>query len=70
MSIDELLTSRLIVLRNDFLDFDMLDAMVASALNKLLNTKIHFRKGVNVEERRAQKHDRFFTRTTNCVHDL
>ena len=37
----------------------MLDAMVASALKKLLNTHIHFRKRVSVEEQRAQKHDRF-----------
>ena len=43
-SIDELMTSRSIVVRTDFLDFDMLDAMIASALKKLLNTHIHFRK--------------------------
>ena len=40
-SIDELMTSRSIVGRTDFLDFDMLDAMMASALKKLLNTQIH-----------------------------
>ena len=43
-SIDELMTSRSIVGRTDFPDFDMLDAMVASALKKVLNTHIHFRK--------------------------
>ena len=37
----------------------MLDAMIASALKKLLNTQIHFRKRSSVEEQRAQKHDRF-----------
>ena len=37
----------------------MLDAMIASALKKLLNTHIHFRKRVSVEEQRAQKSDRF-----------
>ena len=37
----------------------MLDAMFASALKKLLNTQIHFRKRVSVEEQRAQKYDRF-----------
>ena len=42
-SIDELVTSRSIV-GKDFLDFDMLDAMIASALKKLLNTQIHVRK--------------------------
>ena len=53
-SFDEVLTSR-----TDFPDFDMLDAMIASALKKLLNTQIHFRKRVSVEEQRAQTHDRF-----------
>ena len=43
-SIDELRTSRSIVGRTDFPDFDMLDAIIASALKKLLNTHIHFRK--------------------------
>ena len=53
------MTSRSIVVRNDFPDFDMLDAMIASALEKILNTQVHFRKRVSVEEQRAQKHDRF-----------
>ena len=51
-SIDELLTSRSIMERTDFTDYDMLDAMIASALNTLL-THVHFRKGVSVEEQRA-----------------
>ena len=38
-----------------FLDFDMLDAMTASAMNKLLNTQTQFRKRASVEEQRAQK---------------
>ena len=58
-SIDGLVTSRSIVKRTDFRDFDMLDAMVASALKKLLNTQIHFRKRASVEEQRPQKHDQF-----------
>ena len=58
-SIDELMTSRSIAGRNDFPDFDMLDAMIASALKRLLDKHIHFRKRVSVEEQRAQKHDRF-----------
>ena len=37
----------------------MLDAMIASVLKTLLNTQMHFRKRVSVEEQRAQKHDRF-----------
>ena len=46
-SIDELMTSRSIVGRTDFPDSDMLDAMIASALKKLLNTQIHFRNRVS-----------------------
>ena len=41
-SIDEFMPSRSIVEGTDFPDFDMLDAMIASALKKLLNTQIHF----------------------------
>ena len=37
-SIDELMTSRSIMERTDFPDYDMLDAMIASALKRLLNT--------------------------------
>ena len=59
-SIDELVTSRSIVGRTDFPDYDMLNAMIASALKKLLNTHVHFRKRVTVEEQRTQKYDRFF----------
>ena len=58
-STDNLVTSRSIVERTDFPDFDMLDAMIAYALKKLLNTQIHVRKRVSVEEQRAQKYDRF-----------
>ena len=59
-SIDELMTSRSIAGRTDFPDYDMLDAMIASALKKLLNTHVHFRKRVSVQEQRAQTYDRFF----------
>ena len=38
-SIDELVTSRSITGRPYFPDFDMLDAMIASALKKLLSTR-------------------------------
>ena len=69
-SIDELMTQGSIVWRTDFLDFDVLDAMIASALKKLLNTQTHFRKSVSVEEQRAQKTQPILTRKTNCFHDL
>ena len=57
-SMDDLFTSRSITGRNDIPDFDMLDAMIASVLKKLL-TRVHFRKRISVEEQRAQKDDRF-----------
>ena len=48
------MTSQSIPGRRESPDYDMLDAMIASALKKLL-THVHFRKRVNVEELRAQK---------------
>ena len=53
-SIDELLTSRSITRRTDFSDYDLLDAMIASALKKLLINCVHFRKKASVEEQRAR----------------
>ena len=37
-----------------FTDYDMLDAMIASALKRLLDKHVRFRKRVSVEEERAQ----------------
>ena len=59
MSIGELMTSRSIFGRNDFPDYDMLNALIASALKRLLDKHIHFHKRVSVEEHRAQNYDRF-----------
>ena len=42
-SIDELMTSRSITGRTNFPDYDMLDAKIASALEKLL-AHVHFRE--------------------------
>ena len=58
-SIDEPMTSRSILGRNDFSNYDMFDAMIASALKRLLDTQIHFRNRVCIEEQRAQNYDRF-----------
>ena len=70
-SIDEVMTSRSIVGRTAFPNFDMLDEMIASALKKPLDRPVHFRKRViSVEEQRAQKIRPSLTRKTNCVHDL
>ena len=68
--IDELVTSRTITGQHKFLDFDMQDAMIASALKKLINTQSTFRKRVSVEEQRAQNSDRFLRGRQNCVHDV
>ena len=38
--------------RTDFPDFDTLDAMIASALQRLLDKHIHFRTRASVEEQR------------------
>ena len=69
-SIVELMTSRSITGRTDFPDYDLLDAMIVSALKKLLDTHVYFRKRVRVEEQRAQKYERFLMREANCIHDL
>ena len=53
------MTSRSIVGRSDFPDYDMLDAMMASALKRLVDKHVHSRKRVSFEEQRAQKYDRF-----------
>ena len=55
-SIGELMTSRSIAGRTDFRDYDMLDAMIASALKKLFDMHVHFRRRVSVEdlERKAE----------------
>ena len=59
-SIDELVSSRSITGQLDFPDIDMLDAMIAAALKKLLNTQSNFPKRASVEEQRAQNSDRIF----------
>ena len=41
-----------------FPNFEMLDAKIASALNKIIQNS-HFKKKVSLEEQRAQKEDRF-----------
>ena len=68
-SIDDLMTSQSITWRKVFSDNDMLDAMIASALKRLLDKHVHFRKRVSVEEQRAQKYDRFVRGRQNCLHD-
>ena len=58
-SIEELIPSRSFVARTDFTDCDMLNAMITSALKKLLDKHVRFRRRGSVQEQRAQKYDRF-----------
>ena len=41
-----------------FLEYEMLDARIASALNKIIQNS-YFKKKVSLEEQKAQKEDRF-----------
>ena len=58
-SIDELVTSRSNTGQPNFPDFNVLDAMIVSALKKLLHTQSNFRQRVSVEQQRAPNSDRF-----------
>ena len=40
-------------------DFELLDARIASALNKIIHNS-HFKRKISLEEQKAQKEDRFF----------
>ena len=56
-SLEELKSSRSVSGKN-FPNFEMLDAKIASALNKIIQNS-HFKKEVSLEEQKAQKQDRF-----------
>ena len=56
-SVDELKSSRSMK-GQDFQNFEMLDARIASALNKIIQNS-HCKKEVSLEEQKAQKEDRF-----------
>ena len=53
----ELKSSRSVAGKN-FQNFEMLDAKIASALNKIIQNS-QFKKKVSLEEQKAQKEDRF-----------
>ena len=57
-SVDDFKSSRSIQCYTHFLNFEMLDARIASALNKIIQNS-YFKKKVSLEEQRAQKEDRF-----------
>ena len=52
-SLDELKSSRSVA-GKDFPNFEMLDAKIASALNKIIQNS-NFKKKVSLEEQKAQK---------------
>ena len=56
-SADELKSSRSVIGKN-FPNFEMLDAKIASALNKNIQNS-NFKKNVSLEQLKAQKEDRF-----------
>ena len=47
----------------------MLDAKIASALNKIIQSP-QFKQKVRLEEQKVQKEDRFCKRKTDRFHDL
>ena len=57
-SVDDFKTSRSIQGHTHFPNFEMLDATIASALNKIIQNS-NFKKKVSVEEQKARKEDRF-----------
>ena len=68
-SFDELVTSRSITVRTDFPHYDMLDATIASALKKLLDTHVHFRKKSKCRRATRSNIRPILTSETNCLHD-
>ena len=56
-SVDELRTSSF-VRGIRMPDFEVLDARIASALNRIIH-KSHFKRRISLEEQKAQKEDRF-----------
>ena len=56
-SLEELKSSRSVCGKN-FPNFEMLDAKIASALNKIIQNS-QFKKKVSLEEQKAQKEDQF-----------
>ena len=58
-SVNDFKSSRSIRGYIHFQNFEMLDARIASALNKIIQNS-YFKKKVSLEEQKAQKEDRFF----------
>ena len=67
-SLDELKSSRSVCGKN-FPNFEMLDANIASALNKIIQNS-QSKKKVSLEEQKAPKRGSVSTRKTDLLHDL
>ena len=67
-SLEEFKSSRS-VCGKDCPNFEMLDAKIASALNKIIQNS-QFKKKVSLEEQKAQQRGPASTRKTDRVHDL
>ena len=67
-SMDELKPSRSVAGKN-YQNFEMLDAKIASALNKIIQNS-HFKKKDSLEEQKAQKRGPVSSRKTDRLHDL
>ena len=50
-------------------NFEVLDARIASALNKIIHNS-HFKRRISLEEQKAQKQDRFHRWQADCLLDL
>ena len=68
-SIDDLMTPQLITVRTDFPDNGMIDAMIASALKKII-TSVHFRKESKCRRTACSKVRQILTRKGDCLHVL
>ena len=69
-SIEELMTSQSITERQDFRDYDMLDAMIASALKKASLHAVTFPKKSKCRRAASSETRPIPSRKTGCVHDL
>ena len=69
-SVDDLKSSRSIQGITPCPDFELLDARIASSLNKIIQTSC-FKKKVSLEEQKTQKADRFLRgrRITYLIYD-
>ena len=66
-SMEEFKSSRSTVEKN-FPNFEVLDAKLASALNKIIQNS-HFKKKISLEEQKAQKEDRFLRGRQIMIYD-